>query len=114
MVSQKFSMYDVMQVLIDDSRLLKDKVLSPTICGQCDHLRSVLTTSTACALRSGVQLNRDLSEGLHARQTVPSNKGEFNQSLNFILQNEGIFRLCLPIYCFDWSRICPIEKLGIS
>ena len=54
MVSQKFSKYDVMLVLIDDSRLLKERVSSPTVSGQCDHLRSVLTTSAAFALRSGV------------------------------------------------------------
>ena len=110
MVSQKFGKYDVMQVLIDDSMLLKYRISSPTVSGQCDHLRSVLTTSAAFALWSGEGLNRDLFEGLPAG--LP--QGKFNQLLNFILQNEDIFRLCLPIYCCDWSRICPIEKIGIS
>ena len=41
-ISQKFSKYDGMQLLIDDSRWVKAEFSSPTVSGQWDQLRSQL------------------------------------------------------------------------
>ena len=80
-----------MNVLIDNSRLVKQSFVTDRRWTTACPPRSVLRIDTVCALRSSARLNRDLSQGLPAGKIRHSHKG---------------IQPMIELYLTKWGYIC--------